>query len=151
MIVRSTELDYFLIRIIDFTKCSYKLKNFEVCLRISEEIRNAIKVKFIEIEKKTFIIFVSQREELILCNLETKKFTTLVNQNVVDFGWCDESEILVFKKNFEISLFNLKRMEPKDDKIFDIDYVKYLIQTVCFDPKFRVSKNNIFILEIPQK
>jgi hypothetical protein len=108
---------------------------------LNQKLKESIKAKLISKENKENVLFLSKKNELILCDLESESLNLIsVENEVMEFEVANQSDILILKKDLEFKVFDLKKNELNEPSSNDPNQIKKFITTMIYDKKYQESK-----------
>jgi hypothetical protein len=103
-------------------------------------LNNCQKAEFIQNKNKEKLLFVSDKNELTLCDLESNLLNPIcIEKDVIEFTCVNQTDILVLKKNLQIKNFDLKSDEFKKQSSNDPNEIKQFLYTLIYDENFQES------------
>ena len=130
ILIKYNLMGYFIYGIEDKFDNNCKVKVLKDFPSIFKEINKSSKVKFITIENKLKLIYISTTGDFNLLDLESKQRTKLIEKDVIDFDWIDQSEIIVIKKGFKNIIFDVEKMIIRNSESIDFQFISKLVENI---------------------
>jgi hypothetical protein len=117
LLVQSFAKKFYIYDIVNFeandNPCCFKLKENE---EITLKVNNSVNVLFMSFQNKEKLIFLSEKNQLHKMDLEsTASEKILIENEVLDFGCINKSEIIVIQKDLKIKVFDLEKNKFKEN------------------------------------
>jgi WD40 repeat protein len=106
-------------------------------------LKNCRKVEFVPNQNNKTLLFVSENNQLMFCDVGSGSLNPYSLENdVIDFVCLNKKDILVLKKELEIKVLDFESKEFKEQSSYDADQIKRFLSTLIYDKNYSESNKS---------